>query len=474
MEAGIFFFNFDFYGRERELGELEALYKRKGFKFVVVYGRRRVGKSTVIQKFITMDDKPHISYMSLEQNDKQNLEDFSEAVLNKYSAAKSYLTSFASWDKALDYIVEQAGREKLVLFIDEYPYLANANKTLSSTLQKYADGAFKPTNITLVLCGSSMSFMENQVLGAKSPLYGRRDMQFKIEPFDYYDSAKFFDNWNNEDKAFSYAVSGGIPLYLNKLKNNGSIAGGIKNEFLKKNGSLYEEPRNLLLQELREPAVYNAIIKAIAGGASKPNEIAIKAGEESKKISKYLAALMNLHLVKKEMPVIGGQERNGIYRLSDNMFRFWYKFVIDNNMIIESGMFDYAYDEKILPQFPEFMGPIFEDICVQYMKRQNKERKLPVVFSNIGRWWGNNPIEKRQEEVDLIAAAGKTAIFGECKWKDHTGADVLNELKRKAEMFRQFSQKYYYIFSKGQFSDSLKGIAGEDKNVRLITLNDIY
>ena len=228
------------------------------------------------------------------------------------------------------------------------------------------------------------------------------------------------------------------------------------------------------MQELRNPAVYNAIIKAIAGGASKPNEIAVKAGEEGKKVSKYLTTLINLHLVKKEMPVIGGRERSSIYRLRDNMFRFWYRFVIDNNMNIESGMFDYVYDEKIQPYLSEYVGYIFEDICVQYMMRQNKERKLPVVFDSIGRWWGNNPIEKRHEEVDLIAVAGKTAIFGECKWKKSTSTDVLNELKRKAGMFKQFSEKYYYIFTKGQFSDSLKDIEIEDKNVRLITLNDIY
>jgi len=303
-EAGMY--SLDFYGRERELEELETLYDREGFKFVVVYGRRRVGKSTFIQKFIDIDDKPNISFLSLEQTDKQNLEGFSEAVLDRYGEARGFLDSFGSWEKAFDYIVGQVKRERLVLFIDEYPYLSGANNGISSIFQKYADGAFRKTNITLILCGSSMSFMENQVLGAQSPLYGRRDMQFKIEPFDYYDSARFFEGWNNEDKAFAYAVTGGIPLYLARLKNHGNIADGIKNEFLKKNGALYEEPRNLLMQELREPAVYNAIIKSIADGASKPNDIAMKAGEEGKKVSKYLTTLINLRFVKKETPVIGG------------------------------------------------------------------------------------------------------------------------------------------------------------------------
>jgi hypothetical protein len=470
----MFFFFFDFYGRENELNELNNLYQKDGFKFIVIYGRRRVGKSSLIQKFIEDGNKSNISYMALEQTDKQNLDSFSKIVLNKYSTARNYISSFLSWEQVFEYIIEQAGKEKLVIFIDEYPYIADYNASISSILQKYIDGAFKSTNITLVLCGSSMSFMENQVLGHKSPLYGRRDMQFKIEPFDYLDSAKFFDNWNDEDKVFAYTVTGGIPQYLNKLKAYDNIADGIKNEFLKKNGSLFEEPRNLLMQELREPSVYNAIIRAIADGASKLNEIATKAGEESKKVSKYLTTLINLHLVKKESPVFNTQERNGIYTLSDNMFRFWYKFVVENNVNIESGMVDYVYEHKILPELPNYIGHIFEEICIQYTNRQNKNFKLPFIIDNIGRWWGNNPEKKCQEEIDIIAFSKKTAIFGECKWKDKVGIEVLDELKRKASLFKQFDKKYYYIFAKGLFSKALQDVASENETVKLITLKDIY
>ncbi|MCL2878853.1 MAG: ATP-binding protein, partial [Treponema sp.] len=382
------YINFDFHGRENELHELHTLYRKKGFRFIVVYGRRRVGKSTVVQKFIDTGRKPNISFMALEQTDKQNLEDFSEAVLAKFGAAKKYLSAFDSWEKAFEYIVEQTGDKKLVLFIDEYPYLAAANNAISSIIQKYADGVFRTTNITLILCGSSMSFMEEQVLGAKSPLYGRRDAQFKIEPFDYYESAYFFPLYSNEDKAVAYGVGGGVPLYLYKLGTYGSIEEGIKNEFLKKSGMLYEEPRNLLMQELREPPVYNAIIKSIAGGDTRLNDIAVKSGEENKKVGKYLAKLISLHLVRKESPVINTKERNSLYRLSDNMFRFWYRFVLSNSFNIETGMSEHVYKEKILPHLSEYMGYIFEDICIQYMKRRNKTLSLQFVFDSIGRWWG--------------------------------------------------------------------------------------
>jgi AAA+ ATPase superfamily predicted ATPase len=465
----------DFHGREMELRELNEFYKKDGFKFVVLYGRRRVGKSTIVQKFIDSDNKPNISFMTLEENNKQNLNSFSEAVLAKFPKAKDYLTSFSTWEKAFDYIISSVGSEKLVLFIDEYPYLAKANKAISSILQKYADGFFRKTNIMLVLCGSSMSFMENQVLGGKSPLYGRRDMQFKIEPFDYLTSAKFFPKWSNEDKAVVYGIAGGIPLYLQKMSEYPNIADSVKNNFLKKNGSLFEEPKNLLLQELREPAVYNAIIKTIATGATRSNEIAIKAGEENNKVSKYLITLMSLHIIKKDLPVISSTERNGIYKLSDNMFKFWYKFVPNNNMNIELGMTDYVYDEKILPKLPDYMGHIFEDICIQYMKKQNKARALPFIFDKIGQWWGNNPESKSQEEIDVVATAEKSAIFGECKWtKELVGVELLNDVKRKSAIFNLFEKKYYYLFSKSGFTDNLQKIAKEENNIMLVSLNDIY
>ncbi len=464
----------NFLGRERELKELELLYCKAGFSFVVVYGRRRVGKSSLIQQFIANGGKSHISFMALEQTDSANLQSFSEVVLEKYPQAKSYLSSFESWEKVFDYLIEQSKGEKLVLFVDEYPYIANANGAISSIMQKYIDLKFKATNIMLVLCGSSVSFMEHQVLGHKSPLYGRRDMQLKVEPFDYLDSARFFGGWSNVDKALAYAVTGGIAQYLEKISKYDCVDGAIKAEFLKKSGSLYEEPRNLLLQELREPAVYNTIIKAIASGATKINEIAQKSNEESKKVSKYIDVLLGLHMVKKEIPAINAKERSGLYRLSDNMFKFWYTFVTANNTNIELDMCDYVYDQKILPVLPHYMGFVFEDICIQYLKRKNASLSLPIVFDNIGRWWGNNPKEKRQEEIDVIAYNDTTAIFGECKWQDSVDIGVLDALIAKGNLFNQFANKHYYIFAKGKFSKSLQEKATQTDNIHLISLREIF
>ncbi|MCL1878959.1 MAG: ATP-binding protein [Defluviitaleaceae bacterium] len=461
-----------FLGRNTEYSELNRLYSMDGFKFVVIYGRRRVGKTSLISEFAK--DKDNIFYISIEQNDKAALESFSAKILERFPAAASMLNSFPSWDKAFSYITEQAGNTRMILAIDEYPYLATGCPSISSILQKHIDTGFGASNLFLILCGSSMSFMENQVLGYKSPLYGRRSAQFKIEPFDYYDAALFFPHVSHEDKMLAYAVCGGIPQYLNALAEYENVTDGINECFLKKSGVLYEEPANLLKQELREPAVYNTLIASIARGASRLNEISTKSGEENKKCSKYLKSLLDLHIVKKEQPYATKSERNAIYVLRDNMFRFWYRFIPQNVTNIESGLGRQVFENRILPNLSAYVGHIFEDACRDYMRRINGADVLPFMFNGIGRWWGTNPKAKNQEEIDIIADAENNALFAECKWSSSSiGLDIFGELKRKSLMFEQYSNKTYLLFSKSGFKADMETYAAEN-NVILTELPALY
>jgi hypothetical protein len=461
-----------FIGREVEILELNRLYDMEGFKFIVMYGRRRVGKTALIAEFAK--NKDSILYISIEQNDKAALESFSAKILERFPAAASMLDCFPSWDKAFSYISEQAEKTRVVLAIDEYPYLATGCSSISSILQKHIDTSFKNSNLFLILCGSSMSFMENQVLGYKSPLYGRRSAQFRIEPFDYYDAGLFFPQASFEDKMLAYAVCGGIPMYLNAVAEHGNVTNGICECFLKKSGILYEEPENLLKQELREPAVYNTLIASIARGASRLNEISTKSGEENKKCSKYLKSLLDLQIVCKEQPYQTKQERNSIYILRDNMFRFWYRFIPQNVTNIESGLGKQVFENRIAPNLSAYIGHIFEDVCRDYMRRKNGTGELPFMFNGIGRWWGTNPATKTQEEIDFIADADENVIFGECKWSaSKVGLDVLDELKRKSAMFERYTKKNYILFSKTGFRDDVKKYAAE-RNVKLVELSALY
>ena len=319
-----------------------------------------------------------------------------------------------------------------------------------------------------------MSFMENQVLGYKSPLYGRRDMQFKIEPFDYLQSALFYPDLSNIDKMHAYGITGGIPFYLNKIRAFNSIARAVKEEFLKPNGSLFEEPGNLLKQELREPAVYNAIVTAIAGGASKLNEIATKAGEDAKKTAKYLLSLMNLRIVAKESPLFSDKRRDRLYYIADGLFRFWYRFIPENTTNIHAGLNDYVYDEKIAPFLSHYMGRIFEIICREFLIRENAAMKLPFVFDKIGRWWGADPARKEQAEIDLIAVSGDRAIFCECKWNEaNVPLPALEKLMAAARLFPKLKPARYILFSKTGFTSALQKYAAARKEIRLVRIKEM-
>ena len=461
-----------FVGRQSELFELNRLYDTNGFKFVVIYGRRRVGKTSLITEFIKGKDS--IFYISIERNDSAALHDFSAKVLERFPSAASAIDSFPSWDKALSYILSQADGKRVILAIDEYPYLATGNPSISSVLQRHIDTGFKDSNLFLILCGSSMSFMENQILGYASPLYGRRSAQFRIESFDYYDAGMFFQNASIEDKMLAYAVCGGIPQYLNVLAEHDNIVDGIYECFFKKSGVLYEEPGNLLKQELREPAVYNTLIASIANGASRLNEIATKSGEEGKKTSKYLKSLIDLQIVGKEHPYGIEAERKGIYNLKDNMFRFWYRYIPQSVTSIESGLGRQVIESRVLPDLPTYLGRVFENACREYMIRINSVQRLPFVFHGIGQWWGTNPESKTQEEIDFIADSGINAIFGECKWsKSKIDSSVLSELKRKSMMFKQYEKQYYILFSKSGFHGEVEECAKQD-NVMLTGLKEMY
>ena len=459
-------------GRIRELQSLEGLYMRNEFALAVIYGRRRVGKTSLIGEFINRGNKKAVRFTATENTDIINRENFSRNIFSLYPEL-SALDVFPTWESAFSYIAQQARGEKLIVEIDEYPYLAKNNPAISSEIQKCIDLFLQNTNILLILCGSSMSFMENQVLNYQSPLYGRRTAQYRIMPLDYYDSAEFFTGADLQDKLLGYAVTGGIPQYMNIIANAETVEEGIAQAFFSKQGFLYEEPQNLLKQELREPALYNAIITAIADGSTKLGNIAAKIKEPDSKTAKYIKNLVDLGILEKEVSMFAQNERNGIYCLKDNMYRFWYKFVPYIVTLIEND-YEKTYEMKVKSFIPDYMGRIFESICRQYLLRLNVNDKLPFLFDKIGRWWGGNPITKKETEIDIVAASKECLIVGECKWQNEiTGQKVYKDLKEKAAMFSG-KEIHYFLFSKSGFSEALINDALKDDMLTLVAINDLF
>lgn len=459
-----------FIGRERELTALNKLYNSEKFEFTVIYGRRRVGKTAIINEFIK--NKDAICFTGVETNEKQNLENFSKCIFEFQTGVKAD-TSFASFQAALEYIFQVAENKRLVLVLDEYPYVARASKSLASTLQLLIDKYKENSKLFLILCGSSMSYMEDQVLAYKAPLYGRRTAQFKVRPFEFKEAQKYLRKLTPEDQALIYGIVGGTPQYLLQIDEDMTVEENIKNTYLNPMSSLFEEPTNLLKQEVREPSIYNAIITAIATGASKLSEISNRVGEDTSVCATYIRNLISLGLVKKETPYGEDTARKTIYSIEDNMFRFWYRFVPENNSIIARGATELAY-RRIEPHLSDYMGAVFEEICKQYLWRLLLDGKCAVNFTDIGRWWGTNPKTRQQEEIDIMGAMDKNnAIFCECKWKkEKVDLGVLETLVERSRLF-PFKNKYYYLFAKTGFTKGCTERAAELGNVILVTYGDI-
>lgn len=461
-----------FIGREKELAELNEMYQQDKFQLFVLYGRRRVGKTTLLNAFCK--DKDTIFYSAEQSNSKLNLEKFSSLVFQFYG--ETTLEPFSSWEKALTYIDHRQKEKRLILVFDEFPYLVKKNKALLSEFQHLIDHKLQYGKLFLILCGSYMGFMEKEVLGAKSPLFGRRTGQLHMKSFDYRTSIRFLEGFSDEDKLKLYGAFGGTPLYLQQVQKDRNFEENIKNAFLRVTAYLYEEPLLLLRQEVQEPGTYSAIIEAIAGGATKSNEISTKIGEEPAKCIKYINTLCELGILYKETP-FGEKEssRKTIYGISDFMFRFWYRYVFSNRTLVETGAQQAVWEKRVEPGYNEYMGMVFERICRDYLMAQNTQGNLPILFTTIGRWWGSAPATHSEVEIDLIANEGKDYLICECKWRNEPcDLSVLKKLREKADVFTKNRRNTWYVlFSKTGFTSAVQEAASQDGDVILVDLQDI-
>ena len=466
-----------FYCRKNELRKMNQRFNADNFECIVIYGRRRVGKTALINEFCK--DKKAIYYSALNATSQENLEALSKAIHQYRHPDDDNYPVYYSFEAALKEIGHIGKTERTVFVIDEYPYLAKASPSISSRLQHLIDHQWQDSKLYLILCGSSMSFMQNQVLGYESPLYGRRTAQFRIEPLTYKETAEFHPESSNEENAWIYGITGGIPHYINKLGVCGSLDDAIVDNIFDRSGYLFEEPENLLKQELREPGAYNSIITAVAEGSSKLNEIATKTGMDSAACSKYIKVLIDLGILKRETPITEKAGKKTIYEIEDNFFRFWYRFVPQNYSAIASGRFPGIYDRVVKSGMHDYMGLIFEKMCKEYLVRYAD--KLPFDLADVGQWWGTDPHEKKQVQIDIVGVPVKEPdkkvseyLIGSCKFRNEKiGMTELELLEHYAMVFAKGTKYYYVIFSMGGFTDELLS-AAKERNVLLLTLDDIY
>lgn len=478
-----------FIGRQNELIFFNNKYNENGGQLIVLYGRRRVGKTETLREFCK--GKPHVFFSCTETTDAVQLRNFSNCMLREEIPAKNYISTFHDWETAFRSILELPyGEEKKLLIIDEFPYMCHGNKSIPSILQNLWDMELRDKNVMLVLCGSAMSFMEKELLAEKNPLYGRATGIYKMQEMGFYDAAKFFPNYSAKDKLLSYAILGGIPHYLCQWNSNLSLEENIKRNIFTKGCILYSEVEFLLHQELRETPIYNSIIEAVALGNTKLNAISQKSlVEDISKTSVYLKNLMELGIVEREFSVDAGikehgNSNRGIYRLTDNYFRFWYAFCFTNFSQLEDGDVDGVYEYLVKPMLQQFASITFESVCHEFVREMQKKNALPFRYAKMGRWMGKTTVRDEsmpkgvriaESEIDLlcISADAKQYLLGECKLKTSpfSYSEYLDTLAKLSSLKKE-AKFYYALFSESGFDEKIIAEASGN-NTMLYTLEQI-
>ena len=470
-----------FIGRERELTALKEWYDKDGIGMMVIYGRRRIGKSTLITEFAK--GKRTIFYTATKIGKNRNLELFSKQVVDLLMPGLGEVR-FPATEAVFDFIDKNMGSEKIVLVIDELPYWAERDEALLSVLQKYMDTVWNDKNLKIILCGSALSFMEKKVLSEKSPLFGRRDSQMKLDAFDYLDSAKFVPDYSNEDKAICYGITGGIAKYLSMLDPAKSMDENIIRLFFRTDGYLYDETRNLLTQEFSDIAIVNNIVEQIASGENTLNTIAGKIGEKESTILYSLDKLISVGLVEKKRCITEEKNKKKTqYVLKDFMFKFWYEFIPKATSVIEMGQGELYYQKVVKPALHSFMGAVFEEMCRYYTLKQGIMGEYGCFITSVGTWWGvenitdqNGNFRAQSADIDVVALSetDKKAVVGECKFKNEKiDKGIYDTLIRRGKVIpAKYKISKYIFFSLSGYTEWFESLSEED--VLLLTLDSLY
>ncbi len=470
-----------FIGRKEELDTLNTIYQKNGFDMVVMYGRRRIGKSTLLAEFIK--DKKAIFFTATKVGADRNLE-----LMSRQTAAvldpSVINVSFPTVEDLFDFITARMTDEKLIIVIDELPYWAEKDEALLSIIQKYIDTSWLESNLMLILCGSALSFMEDKVLSEKSPVFGRRTAQIKLEAFDYLEAAEFVPNYTYEEKAICYGVTGGVAKYLSLFDPDKSLDDNIKEQFFNKAGYLFDETRNLLTQEFNDITPVNNVIERIASGSVALNIIADKVHEKEATVTYTLKKLMSVGLVDKKLCITEEKNKKKVqYILKDHMFRFWYSFIPQAYSLIELGAGASYYDAAVKPKLHTYMSYVFEDMCRYYTLKAGVNGTFGTFITSVGNWWGNEVLtdstgKKYQQTADIdvvgISDIDKTFVVGECKFRnENADKNVYDTLVRRSNIITsRYSLKKLLIFSLGGFTKWFDEC--DDERLMLIGLKDMY
>lgn len=444
-------------GRENELKTLQDRYNSGKFEMIPVFGRRRVGKTTILKEFIK--GRRGVYFSATRGTLENNISKLASKVIGTSVPVKM------SIDDLFSEIKRRSASERYVLIIDEYPNLVRKNDHFSDVLQEFIDDIENESKLFLILCGSSVSIMKHQILSSQSPIYGRRTGQLEIMPMDIWDSMRMLEGFSDEDIVRIYGMVGGIPLYLKMFDSGISLKENVRRLFFEESSFFRNEHEFVLMEEFDNPMTYHSVLSAISEGNSRLSDIAVYCSLDDSTVHKHLTALLSTSFVRKIAPVDNPDGKNVRYKIADNFLRFQFRRVLP---IVDYYDPDNPDDVigQLISDFNTDLGEVFEEICGQHMLLRQKGK--------LGKWWGPDPETRKQEEIDLILAAKEdrrtVGIFAECKYRNESaGTDVLEKLKRRASLVRGFDRRSYVIYSKSGFTRNLE----ESKEAELYTLDDI-
>lgn len=459
-----------FINRIQEMKTLEEQYNMSSSSMVILYGRRRVGKTSLISEFLKKHND-NIYFLATEESEALNLKAFREQV-SEYIGNELLKSASVDWLTVFKLLTEHKTQTKKVIVIDEFQYIGEDNNAFPSIMQKAWDTLLKDANIMLILCGSLITLMKRQTLDYGSPLYGRRTAQIKLKqiPFKYY--GDFIDGKSNNDLLPFYAVTGGVPKYIESFLGIEDLYDGIEKRILNTQSYLYEEPYFLLQKEVSEIGSYFSLIKAIAMGNRKLSEIAATIEVKQTSLTKYLKTLIDLDLIEREVPITEPnpeKSKSGLYKIKDNFIAFWFKFVYPYRAYLEKGETQFVLSQIKKGFIQNYASYIYEDVCREKMWELAANDFWDFHFDKVGRYWGS-----KADETDIVTidSIGKNLVLGECKYStSEKGLSVLHGLQERTKSLQSLTgaeHVEYIIFNAAGFSQGLKDEAKKNPSVKLV------
>ncbi|MBQ8162024.1 MAG: ATP-binding protein [Clostridia bacterium] len=450
---------------------MKQRWKRGQFEFGVVYGTRRIGKTTLLQEFIK--GKNAFYFQARKADEKDNLTAFSRE-FRKMQGALEHVT-YNSFPDAFDSIVDFSKKQRLVLIIDEISCLCQKSKSLLSLLQFYIDGAFRDAYLMIILSGSNRPFMEEILMSPNSPLYQRATFQVHLEEMPFSEARQFVSDLPIDAQAQYLGLFGGHPYYLDMIDHAASFQENVRRLLYSKYGTLLDAPEKIMPAGVSDQNMYNSVILAVSRGMRFSKEIAEAVGVENNYVAKYLSSLIQMQILEKRESFIRNRKTN-YYAVSDSLLRFWYRFIFDQRDVIQNGFGDVLFSED-QDGIEDFIARSFEDVALLWMEEQNRQGRLPVYYGTIRGYTARNSRLGRSVELDGLAEGlGKNRnhlLVAECKCrKTPFTMNMLSHLQESVSLFDAYDVIDYYLISKSGFTDEVAAIS--DPHIHRMTLHDLF